>query len=100
MSCSAVIECPKCAIPLIYHSATGSHRCHYCNYEIKNLTTCPECKEEGTLENFGTGTQRVEEIAGKFSLILKFKDLIPMRFQRKTNILKSWKLLITVKSIF
>jgi len=65
MACSKVIECPKCAIPLIYHSQTGSHRCHYCNYEIKNLTQCPECKEEGTLENFGTGVQRVEEVAGK-----------------------------------
>ena len=65
MECSTVIECPKCAIPLIYHSQTQSHRCHYCNYEIKNLTKCPECKTEGTLENFGTGTQRVEEIAGK-----------------------------------
>lgn len=65
MECSTVIECPKCAIPLIYHSQTQSHRCHYCNYEIKNLTKCPECKKEGSLENFGTGTQRVEEIAGK-----------------------------------
>ncbi len=65
MECSTVIECPKCAIPLIYHSQTHSHRCHYCNYEIKNLTKCPKCETEGTLENFGTGTQRVEEIAGK-----------------------------------
>lgn len=65
MACSAVIECPRCAIPLIYHSNSKSHRCHYCNYEIKNLTACPECKEEGTLENFGTGSQRVEEIASK-----------------------------------
>jgi len=65
MECSTVIECPKCAIPLIYHSQTKSHRCHYCNYEIKNLTKCPKCEKEGTLENFGTGTQRVEEVAGK-----------------------------------
>ncbi len=65
MECSTVIECPKCAIPLIYHSQTHSHRCHYCNYEIKNLTKCPKCESEGTLENFGTGTQRVEEVAAK-----------------------------------
>ncbi len=65
MECSEIIECPKCAIPLIYHSQTQSHRCHYCNHEIKNLTVCPKCGAEGTLENFGTGTQRVEEIAGK-----------------------------------
>ncbi len=65
MECSEIIECPKCAIPLIYHSQTQSHRCHYCNHEVKNLTVCPKCGAEGTLENFGTGTQRVEEIAGK-----------------------------------
>lgn len=65
MECSEIIECPKCAIPLIYHSQTQSHRCHYCNHEIKNLTACPKCGAEGTLENFGTGVQRVEEIAGK-----------------------------------
>ena len=65
MECSTIIECPKCAIPLIYHSSSDSHRCHYCNYEIKHLTRCPECDKEDTLENFGTGTQRVEEIAGK-----------------------------------
>ena len=75
MSCSTVVECPKCAIPLIYHSATVSHRCHYCNYEIKNLTKCPKCEEEGTLENFGTGTQRVEEVAGKIFPDFKIQRL-------------------------
>lgn len=75
LSCSTVVECPKCAIPLIYHSASNSHRCHYCNYEIKNLTKCPKCEEEGTLENFGTGTQRVEEIAGKIFPDMKIQRL-------------------------
>lgn len=75
LSCSTVVECPKCAIPLIYHSASNSHRCHYCNHEIKNLTKCPKCEEEGTLENFGTGTQRVEEIAGKIFPDMKIQRL-------------------------
>lgn len=75
LNCSTVIECPKCAIPLIYHNVTHSHRCHYCNYEIKNLTTCPKCEEEGALENFGTGTQRVEEIAGKVFPDMKIQRL-------------------------
>ncbi len=75
LECSTVIECPKCAIPLIYHSATHSHRCHYCNYEIKNLTKCPKCEHEDTLENFGTGTQRVEDIAGKIFPDMKIQRL-------------------------
>jgi len=64
MSCGKVIECEKCAVPLVYHSKDNSHKCHWCNREIKNLTKCPDCGEEN-LENFGVGVQRVEEIAKK-----------------------------------
>ncbi|GBF23422.1 primosomal protein N', partial [Candidatus Gastranaerophilus sp. (ex Termes propinquus)] len=52
------------AIALIYHSQTNSHKCHYCSFELKNLEKCPHCKDE-SLENFGTGVQRVEKIAEK-----------------------------------
>lgn len=65
MSCGKVIECEKCAVPLVFHSKDDSHKCHWCNNEIKNLTKCPDCGEEN-LENFGVGVQRVEEIAKKF----------------------------------
>lgn len=63
MECAQVLECEKCAIPLIYHSQTNSWRCHYCGYEVKH----PKCENCGSeeLENFGTGSQRVEEIAKK-----------------------------------
>ena len=63
MECGEVLECRKCAIPLIYHSQTNSWRCHYCGYETKNAK-CEKCGSE-ELENFGTGSQRVEEIAKK-----------------------------------
>ena len=62
LNCGEVIECPKCAIPLIYHSSTNSHKCHYCNFELKNLDICPKC-EADALQNFGAGSERVEEIA-------------------------------------
>lgn len=68
LSCGAVIECPKCAIPLIYHKNTNSHKCHYCNFELKGLKLCPKCQTDA-LQNFGAGSQRVEEIAGAI-----FKD--------------------------
>lgn len=64
MNCGEVIECEKCAIPLVYHAQTNSHKCHYCNFEIKNLTKCPKCGDEA-LENFGIGTERVEVLAKK-----------------------------------
>lgn len=63
MECAQVLECKKCAIPLIYHSQTNSWRCHYCGYEVKH-PKCANCGSE-ELENFGTGSQRVEEIAKK-----------------------------------
>ncbi len=62
LNCGEVIECPKCAIPLIYHSQTHSHKCHYCNYEIKGLDECPKCHADA-LQNFGAGTERIEDIA-------------------------------------
>lgn len=73
LSCAEVIECPKCAIPLIYHSSTHSHKCHYCNYEVKDLTECPKCHAD-SLQNFGTGSERTEEIAKKI-----FKEANIMR---------------------
>ena len=63
MECGEVLECKKCAIPLIYHSQTNSYKCHYCGYETKTVK-CENCSSV-ELENFGTGSQRVEEIANK-----------------------------------
>lgn len=69
MACGEVVECERCAIPLIYHSQSGSHKCHYCNFEARDLKICPKCGDEA-LENFGTGVQRVEQIAREI-----FKDV-------------------------
>ena len=63
-SCGYIAECPKCAIPLIYHKATNTLRCHYCNHTQPPLTVCPKCGEE-TMRNYGLGTQKVEEYARK-----------------------------------
>ena len=67
LECGEVLECEKCAIPLIYHSQTNSWKCHYCGYETHSAI-CKSCGSED-IENFGTGSQRVEEIAKKI-----FKD--------------------------
>jgi len=63
MECGTVLECKKCAIPLIYHAQSNSYKCHYCNYELKNNNVvCPKCNSTA-LENFGTGSQKVETVA-------------------------------------
>lgn len=74
MSCGEVVMCPKCAIPLIYHKQTNSHKCHFCGSEIKNLQACPTCNTEA-LENFGVGVERVEKIAQEI-----FEDCTIARF--------------------
>ena len=63
LECGAVIECPKCAIPLIYHSDTNSYKCHYCNH-VEYEPKCPKCNSEA-LEHFGLGSQKVEIMAGE-----------------------------------
>ena len=68
LACGEVIECPKCAIPLIFHSQTQTLKCHYCEHEEPLPTTCPKCESEA-LKNCGTGVQKVELIAQKI-----FKD--------------------------
>ena len=68
MECGEVIECKKCAIPMIYHSQTNSYKCHWCSCEIEasNLR-CPKCNSSA-LEHFGTGSQKVE---------IKAKEMFP-----------------------
>ncbi len=63
LSCGKVIECPKCAIPLVFHSQTQTLKCHYCEHEQQLPEECPECG--GILRNCGTGVQRVELVAQK-----------------------------------
>lgn len=58
MECGEVLECKKCAIPLIYHTSSESYKCHYCGYE-EHEAKCPKCGSDA-LEHFGMGSQRVE----------------------------------------
>ncbi|MBQ3311282.1 primosomal protein N' [bacterium] len=58
-SCGTVIECPNCAIPMIWHSADSRLRCHYCNQTMSFPEECPTCGSDA-LHNSGTGTQKIE----------------------------------------
>lgn len=57
--CGAVPECPRCSVPLTYHSANGRLMCHYCGHSERAWNTCQECG--GLIKHVGTGTQKVEE---------------------------------------
>ena len=57
--CGHVPECPRCSVPLTYHSANGRLMCHYCGHSQRTPEACPECG--GIMKHVGTGTQKVEE---------------------------------------
>ena len=59
-SCGHVIECPNCAIPMIWHSKDQMLKCHYCNHSEYFPDFCPECGSYA-LKNSGTGTQKIEQ---------------------------------------
>ena len=58
--CGYTQKCPKCDIPLTYHKASNTMRCHYCGYGDKKISICPSCKSNN-INSFGLGTQKLEE---------------------------------------
>lgn len=56
--CGFSYRCPNCDISLTLH---GKHHlvCHYCNYNDRMSSTCPECKV-GEPKAYGLGTEAVE----------------------------------------
>ena len=58
--CGHVIECPNCAIPMIWHAKDNMLKCHYCNHAEYFPDRCPNCGSE-FLKNSGTGTQKIEQ---------------------------------------
>lgn len=66
-ACGHVVECPNCAIPMIWHSKDQMLKCHYCNHAQYFPDFCPECGSDA-LKNSGTGTQKIEQY---------IKDLFP-----------------------
>ncbi|MDR1693195.1 MAG: primosomal protein N', partial [Oscillospiraceae bacterium] len=57
--CGANPGCPRCSVPLTFHSANNRLMCHYCGYSQKHTGICSECGAQ--LIPLGAGTQRVVE---------------------------------------
>ena len=62
--CGYTVKCKNCNISLTYHSYGNKLKCHYCGYEEKLVTICPECKSK-KIRYFGTGTQKLEQEINK-----------------------------------
>lgn len=67
-SCGHVMKCPHCDVSLSEHTdrykKTSRLVCHYCGYEMPNVTLCPECGSKYIL-GFRAGTQQIEELLKK-----------------------------------
>ena len=59
-SCGLILKCPRCSVPLSYHSS-GRLICHYCGHSEQFTGLCPSCG--GQLRLIGAGTQKVEDEA-------------------------------------
>ena len=59
--CGHVLKCPRCDLPLTYHSAVDDLICHHCNYKTFVPPQCPNCWS-GRIKFFGIGTQKVQEL--------------------------------------
>ena len=58
--CGYTVKCKNCNITMTYHLKQNKLKCHYCGYEEKPVTICPEC-ESSNIRYFGTGTQKLEQ---------------------------------------
>ncbi|MGM0440801.1 MAG: replication restart helicase PriA [Elusimicrobiota bacterium] len=63
--CGESFKCPKCSIPLAYHSTDNTLVCSWCEYKRRAPKKCPECGES-TFNYYGSGTQKVKQILKKF----------------------------------
>ena len=57
--CGYVPQCPRCSVPMTYHSANERLMCHYCGHSEAVVDRCSECG--GLMKRVGSGTQKVEQ---------------------------------------
>ena len=57
--CGEVPQCPRCSVPMTYHSANHRLMCHYCGFSQPAAEECPVCG--GVMKHVGAGTQKIEQ---------------------------------------
>lgn len=59
--CGQALRCPRCEIPLVFHTDRNALLCHRCGGREPRPRRCPACDADAAaLAYFGAGTQRVE----------------------------------------
>ncbi len=59
-SCGYSMRCTRCSVSLTFHQSRNSMVCHYCGYQTRPVSVCPDC---GSLDvgYSGFGTEKVEQ---------------------------------------
>jgi len=57
--CGYSLKCPRCDLPLTFHTDQGGLVCHTCNYRRLVPKRCPQC-DSTQIRQYGTGTEKVE----------------------------------------
>ena len=57
--CGSAPQCPRCSVPLTFHSANHRLMCHYCGFSMPAPERGPDCG--GPIRTVGAGTQKVEQ---------------------------------------
>lgn len=63
--CKELLMCRFCDVALTYHQQDQSAICHYCNFKIDKVNSCPKCKNV-LLKFSGIGTEKVESETARF----------------------------------
>ncbi len=59
-SCTKIPQCIRCDVSLTYHKYSKSLKCHYCGYNVPELSKCPDC-QSSNLTMKGFGTEKIED---------------------------------------
>ena len=59
-TCGQTLQCPSCAISLVYFKGPERLQCNYCGYTQECPKKCPNCSSS-EISVFGVGTQKAQE---------------------------------------
>jgi len=82
-SCGYEMVCRNCSVSLTYHKNKNRMVCHYCGFQARTITTCPECNSLDMVSS-GFGTEHIEEEVQKL-----FPDFVISRLDSDTVTKKS-----------
>ena len=73
--CSLPVQCPSCALPLVFYQAVKELRCHHCSIKQPLTLTCTRCRGS-SFKQYGRGTQQIAQDVA--TLRDTFKSTLPV----------------------